>query len=294
MGSDHQHHHRHDNLRTAFFLNLGFTVIEIVGGLYVNSVSIISDAVHDLGDSISIGLAWYLERVSKKGASQKFSFGYSRFSLLGALINSMVLIMGSGYVIYEGVRRLIHPELSDANGMMLLAVVGVAVNGYAALKMSRGKTLNERVISWHLLEDVFGWAAVLLVGIVLKFYESPYLDPALSLMIAGYILWNVLKRLKETLEVFLQGTPHEVDLREIEQKLLNLTLIDSLHDSHIWSLDGERNVFSTHVKLREVLSIPQMREVKNQIKETLRPYHFHNCTVELEFADEVCSMEHTH
>src|SRR5690606_38598639 len=174
MAHDHHHHH-HDSgsgLKTAFFLNLIFTILELIGGWYVNSVSIVSDAIHDLGDTISLGTAWRLDRISKRKASERYSFGYRRFSLLGALINAIVLILGSVYVIREAILRLVYPEPSDAQGMLYFAIFGVAVNGYAAWKVSHGKTLNERVISWHLVEDVLGWVAVLIVSIVMLFYPS--------------------------------------------------------------------------------------------------------------------------
>ncbi|MEZ4688280.1 MAG: cation diffusion facilitator family transporter, partial [Bacteroidia bacterium] len=176
----HDHHHTHsNNLKTAFFLNLAFTVFELIGGMYVNSVAIISDAIHDLGDSLSLGTAWYLDRKARQKADHRFSFGYSRFSLLGALINSLVLIAGSIFVIQEAIGRIIEPEHSDARGMMVFAIIGIAVNGYAAWKMSGGKSLNEKVVSWHLLEDVLGWVAVLVVAIVLQFKDIHYLDPVL-------------------------------------------------------------------------------------------------------------------
>ena len=181
MAHDHHHHHEHQsgkNLRIAFFLNLAFTILEIIGGFYVNSIAILSDAIHDLGDSLSLGTSWYLDNKSKKGADSKFSFGYRRFSLLGALINSVVLIAGSIYVITEAVGRLMEPQHSDANGMIIFAIIGVAVNGYAAWKLSGGKSLNERVVSWHLIEDVLGWVAVLIVAIVIRFWDIHYLDPA--------------------------------------------------------------------------------------------------------------------
>src|SRR5690606_7238014 len=145
------------NLKLAFFLNLGFTIFEIIGGFYVNSVAIISDALHDLGDSLSLGTAWYLQKKSHQGKDSRFSFGYKRFSLLGALINSLVLIGGSIFVIYQAVLRIIEPEASDAQGMIIFAIVGVAVNGFAAYKLSGGTSMNEKVVSWHLLEDVLGW-----------------------------------------------------------------------------------------------------------------------------------------
>lgn len=292
----HHHHHNHGNnsdknLRAAFFLNLGFTILEIFGGLYVNSVAIISDAVHDLGDSLSLGLAWYLNKKSQKEANSKFSFGYSRFSLLGALINSLVLIIGSVFVINEAVKRLITPETSEANGMIVFAIIGVVVNGYAAWKLSSGKSLNERVVSWHLLEDVLGWVAVLIVAITLKFYNSPYLDPALSLLITAYILWNVIKRLRETIYLFLQGVPQELDLEKIREQILQVENVTSQHHTHIWSLDGEKNVITTHLVVKQSATLQDIVEVKRKVKEILFQHPIEHATIEVEFQDEDCYMD---
>lgn len=287
------HHHHHtssDNLRLAFFLNLGFTVLEFIGGLYVNSIAIISDAVHDLGDSLSLGTSWYLDKKSKKGADTQFSYGYGRFSLLGALINSLVLIGGSIYVVYEAVGRILEPEYSDAQGMMVFAIIGVLVNGYAAWKVSKGKTMNEKVVSWHLLEDVLGWVAVLIAAIVLYFYDNPYLDPALSLLITLYILYNVVRRLRETLHLFLQGVPKEIDLEGIKSEILKIERVASLHNTHIWSQEGENHVFTTHVKLKNIETIDQIIAVKEAIKNLLEGYHFQHCTVETELEKEHCSL----
>jgi cobalt-zinc-cadmium efflux system protein len=294
MGHHHHHDHHHHgasgNLKVAFFLNLAFTIFEIIGGLYVNSVAILSDAIHDLGDSLSLGSAWYLQNLSKKKSDGKFSFGYARFSLLGALINSVILVAGSVFVLYEAVGRLMVPESSDAHGMILFAIFGILVNGYAAWKLSGGKTLNERVISWHLLEDVLGWVAILIVAIVLLFKDIQYLDPALSLLITCYILWGVVKRLKETLYLFLQGVPGEIDALEIENKILTIDLIESIHDTHIWSLEGENHVFTTHVKLIDIDTLNQLPLIKSQVKSILKTYPFSHYTVEIELYDEPCDM----
>jgi len=288
----HQHEHPSGkNLKIAFFLNLGFTILEIIGGLYVNSIAILSDAVHDLGDSLSLGTSWYLDKKSKKGENYKFSFGYNRFSLLGALLNSVVLIAGSIYVIYEAIGRLIKPEHSDADGMIIFAIIGVVVNGYAAFKLSGGKSMNEKVVSWHLVEDVLGWVAVLIVAIVLKFEDIHYLDPALSLLITLYILYNVIKRLKETLYIFLQGTPSDINLREVENKLLAIEKVDSLHHTHIWSLEGEKHVFTTHIRLKNITSLQDLEEFNQQMKVALKPYPFSHCTIETELDDKSCSLK---
>jgi len=291
MSHDHHHHnHGSKNLKVAFFLNLGFTIFEIIGGLYVNSVAILSDAIHDLGDSLSLGTAWYLNRKSGQPSDKKYSFGYARFSLLGALINSLILIIGSIFVINEAVERIIAPEPTNAKGMILFAIVGVVVNGYAAWRLSGGKSMNEKVVSWHLLEDVLGWVAILIAAILLSIWDIPYLDPALSIVITLYVLWNVMKRLKETLFIFLQGVPKEVSIPKIESKILGLEQVESLHHTHIWSLDGEHHVFTTHVKLCNIVSFQQLINLKKDIKTLLQPYHFEHYTVETELPEELCGL----
>jgi cobalt-zinc-cadmium efflux system protein len=291
------HHNQEGNIKIAFFLNLGFTILEFFGGLYVNSVAIISDALHDLGDSLSLGLSWYLDRKSREGANSNFTFGYTRFSLLGALVNSLVLIGGSIFVINEAVERILNPEHTDAQGMLLFAIIGVTVNGYAAWRVSKGKTLNERVISWHLMEDVLGWAAVLVVSIVLLFKDIHYLDPALSLFITAYILWNVLKRLKETLYVFLQGSPDDIDIEELNKKFLNLSFVESTNHVHVWSLDGEKHVVTAHIEVHEMNQVSELINAKIEIRELLKPYKFNHSTIEIEWDNQTSTLieeQHNH
>ena len=291
MRHHHDHHHSSNNIKVAFFLNFAFTILEIIGGLYVNSIAIISDAIHDLGDTISLGTSWYLEEKSHKKSDNKFSFGYKRFSLLGALINSVILIVGSLYVINEAVGRILEPEHTDAKGMIFFAVIGVLVNGYAAWKLSGGKTMNEKVASWHLVEDVLGWVAVLVVAIILNFKDIHYLDPALSLLITIYILWNVIIRLKQTLFIFLQGVPEELDVNEIESKILNIDFVNSIHHMHVWSLEGEHNVFTAHIKIDDNSNLNDFIKVKSDVKNILKKYKFEHYTVEVEFNDENCDLD---
>jgi cobalt-zinc-cadmium efflux system protein len=289
MGHDHHHHHHNEsgkNLKIAFFLNFGFTIFEIIGGFYVNSVAIISDSVHDMGDTLSLGTAWYLDSKSKKGATSTFSFGYARLSLLGALINSMVLIIGSVFVIYSAINRLMYPEHSDASGMLIIAIIGILVNGYAAYKMSTGKSLNEKVVSWHLMEDVLGWVAVLIVSIVLHFKDIQYLDPLLSLLITLYIMWGVFKRLKETIMVFLQAVPNEINLKEIEAAILTIENVNSIHETHIWSMEGEHHVFSAHIILTPETTVSQIDTIKLEIRSLISIHDFKHVTIETELNEE--------
>mgnify|MGYP000044174533 CR=1 FL=1 len=284
----HNHQRSNSNLKVAFFLNLGFTILEIIVGLYVNSVAILSDAVHDFGDSLSLGLSWMLEKKAQQKPDKKYSFGYARFSLLGALINSVVIIISSGFIVSEAIERIINPEQSNAQGMFLFALVGISVNGYAAWRLSTGKTMNERVISWHLIEDVLGWVAILVVSVILMFKDVPFLDPILSLAITFYILWNVIKRLKETVFLFLQGTPNDVDVDSIEAKIRSVKGVDNVHHTHVWSLEGEQHVFTTHIKLLPINNLSELLSVKNEVKEVMEKYSFKHYTIETELTDELC------
>jgi cobalt-zinc-cadmium efflux system protein len=288
---DHHHHVSAKNIKAAFFLNLGFTIAEVIGGFYVNSVSILSDALHDMGDSLSLGISWYLHNHSKKGADSRFTFGYSRFSLLGALINSIILMIGSCFVVYEAVNRLIHPEPADAQGMLYFAILGIAVNGYAAWRLSGGTSMNEKVVSWHLIEDVLGWVAVLIVSIVMMFANLPWLDPALSLGITLFILYNVLGRLKETLVILLQGTPADIDADEIKAEILQLPYVTNMHHVNIWSLEGEHHVYTAHVKTRGITTFAEILQVKRSVKDILKKHPFKFYTIEVELEDEDCELQ---
>lgn len=289
---DHSHQHRSDNrsqnIAVAFFLNLGFSIVEFVGGYLTNSTAIMADAVHDLGDSLSIGLAWILERVSRREANPTFTYGYQRFSLFGALINSVILIAGSLWVLSEAIPRLFAPVMPVAEGMVGLAVLGVAVNGYAAFRMSKGKSLNEKALNWHLLEDVLGWAAVLIVALVLLFVDWPILDPLLSVAFTLFILVNVVKMLWQTLRIFAQSSPDTELAKSIEEVLIELADVGCIHDLRLWSLDGEHHVMSVHVEMQRVLSAEQQVSLKATIAETLQPFQLAHTTVEIEWPEEAC------
>ena len=298
----HSHNHSHDHshgrssdaskrIGWAFFLNVVFTVIEFVGGWLTNSTAIMADAVHDLGDSLSIGTSWGLNKLSEKDANRTFSYGYKRFSLLGALINGVVLTIGSVWILFEAIPRLSEPEMPQAEGMLLLSIFGIAVNGYAAYKLSEGNSLNERVLNWHLLEDVLGWVAVFIVSIVLMFKPWAILDPILSIGFTLFILFNVIRNLKQTLMLFLQATPDRAQLERIRDDLLSNEHVSDLHHFHIWSLDGERNVMTVHLVLVGDVSTEHIQTLKNDVQHSLKKYNFEHTTVEFEFADEQCRDE---
>jgi len=293
MGHSHSHHNDTGNIKIAFFLNLLFTIIEFIGGFYTNSLAIMSDALHDLGDSFSLGLSWYFQKLSHKKASIKFSYGYKRFSLLGAIINSIILVIGSIYIISEAIPRLKNPIEADAKGMMWLAILGIVVNGAAVLKLKQSTSINERVVSLHLLEDVLGWAAVLIASIIMQFWYVPILDPILSLLISAYVLFNVYKNIKETLHIILQGTPKEISVALIRKKLKTLPEIREIHDCHVWSLDGEYNLCTIHIVINDKqLTLETSKKIKKQIRLLLHnEFDLKHVTLELELFDEDCEYK---
>lgn len=289
----HSHTHSHDhtgNIRVAFFLNLGFTLFEIVGGLYTNSLAIMSDAVHDLGDSLSLGMAWYLEKHSHKQSDHRYSYGYRRFSLLAALVNTIVLIVGSLFVLSEAIPRLLDPQHSNAEGMIVLAVIGIAVNGAAVLRVRHGQSLNAQVIAWHLLEDVLGWVAVLIVSLALLVTDLHVLDPILSILISLYVLYNVIRNLRKTLSLFLQAVPDTIALPEVEHALGSIDGVLSLHHTHIWSLDGEHHVLTTHLVVDENADKDALMRIKRGANRLTIGMGLEHATIELEFENEDCSM----
>lgn len=292
--SHHSHTHRSasGNISLAFFLNLIFAFIELAGGLFTNSVAILSDALHDFGDSLSLGVAWYLQKLSKKGRDKEYTYGYKRFSLLGALFISTVLLVGSFFVIKECAERFMNPQVPNAQGMFFLAIFGIVINGFAALRLTRGGSISERAVSLHMLEDVFGWVAVLVVSIVMMFVDLPVLDPALSIGISIWVLYNVYKNLRETFRVFLQQAPQDVNIGQLQQSLLAIEGISSIHDIHLWSLDGESNVMTLHVVIKEDLSVADSHALKSRIRILLNEKKIAHATIEIESIGEECELLH--
>jgi len=286
----HTHNHNEDNLKLAFFLNFGFAVAEIIGGIYTNSVAIMADALHDLGDSVSLALSWRLEKLSKKGGDEKYSYGYKRFSLLSALVGALILILGSIVVISEAVKRLRNPQPTDARGMLIFAIFGIIINGFAAYRAGKGKNMNSRMIYWHLLEDAMGWVAVLIVSLVLLVKDIYILDPILSLLVSGFVLINVAKNIKKTINLFLQGVPESIKIPKIEAEILKMEKVKDMHHTHIWSLDGEHHVLTTHIVLCLDSKKEDIRRIKDKIRKLTKLYDLAHTTVEFEYLDEDCSM----
>ena len=277
------------NILIAFLLNLTFSVFEFLGGVFTGSVAIVSDAIHDIGDAASIGVAFFLEKKSKKQPDEKYTYGYARYSVIGSVITTLILLFGSIMVIYNAVARMIDPTEINYNGMIVFAVIGVGVNLAAALFTREGDSLNQKAVNLHMLEDVLGWIVVLIGAVVMKFTDFAIIDPLMSMGVAIFILINAIKNLKEVLELFLEKTPHGVEIHELEEHLLEIPGVLGVHHIHVWSMDGQSNYATMHV-----VANGDAHEIKHRIRDELKEHGIGHATLELESEGEHCHEEHCH
>ena len=277
----HSHHKKAgENLAFVFFMNLTFNIIVIIGGLATNSMSILADCIHDLADTISIALAWALEKVSQKDSSENYSYGYQRFSILGAVIISVFVIIMAFVILQEAIPRLFSPEEVDAGGMLIIAVIGVVFKFVSVHRLHKGETFNEKAIFLHQLGDIFEWLTILILGVVLMFWEgAPYLDPFVSIGIALWLIFNLGRNLYKSLEVLLQKTPDYFDVAEFKNSIMEIDGVNAIDDFHIWSLDGIDSVMTLKVDVDFGYDIG---EIKKQIYSISNKYHVVDITIEFE------------
>ena len=270
------------NILIAFILNLSFSIFEFFGGIFTKSVAILSDSIHDLGDALSIGISYFLERKSKKKADKKYTYGYIRYSVLGGVITTTILLIGSILVIINAIQRFINPVEINYNGMMIFAVVGVVLNFLAAYVTREGDSINQKSVNLHMLEDVLGWVVVLIGAIIMNFTDIKIIDPIMSIGVALFILINALKNLKRVLDLFLEKTPDNVDIDELKEHLLKIKDVEDIHHIHVWSIDGFNNYATMHI----VTKSEDVKNVKKEIREELAEHNI--CHAILETEDEVC------
>lgn len=272
------------NILVAFLLNLGFSIFEIIGGVLTNSIAIISDAFHDFVDAFSIGLSYFLERKSKKKADYKYTYGYIRYSVLGALITTTFLLVGSVIVIIGAVDRLFNRADINYNGMIIISIIGIVVNFIAAYKTREGDSLNQKSVNLHMLEDVLGWVIVFIGSILMKFTDITYIDSIMSIIIAIYILIHALENLKSVLDLFLVKTPKNVDIDALKKELLKVKNVSDIHHIHIWSMDGVNNYATIHA----VINTKDFEKVKKELKKELKVHGIVHSTIEIEAKDSKC------
>jgi len=272
-----------NNILIAFILNLFFSVFEFLGGIFTGSVAIVSDAIHDIGDALSIGISYFLEKKSKKQPDNIYTYGYARYSVIGGVITTFILLFGSVAVIINATKRIINPTEINYNGMIIFAVVGVIINFAAAYFTREGDSINQKAVNLHMLEDVLGWAVVLIGALIMRFTNFKILDPLMSIGVAIFILINALKTLKEVIDLFCEKIPNGIQIDEIKHHLIHIDGVIDVHHIHIWSLDGNSNYATMHIVTNE-----NTKEIKNKIKEELKEHGISHSTLEFETEDEKC------
>ena len=271
------------NILIAFILNISFSIFEIVGGLFTGSIAILSDSLHDFGDALSIGISYFLEKKSKRKSDDKHTYGYIRYSVLGGIITSVILLVGSIFVIYEGIKRLIYPTNINYNGMIVFAIVGVIVNLIASFVTRDGDSINQKAVNLHMLEDVLGWIVVLIGSILMKFTDIKYIDSVLSICVASFILIFTFKNLKKISDLFLEKTPKDIDINELKKHLLEIEGVVDIHHIHVRSMDGYNTFGTCHVVVDKY-----NEEIKHKVKEELGEFGIIHSTIEIELKDEHC------
>ncbi len=277
------------NILIAFILNLAFSIFELFGGIITGSVAIISDSVHDLGDAVSIGFSYFLEKKSQKQPDENYSYGYLRFSVLGGIITTFILFFGSIAVIYNAVLRILNPVEINYSGMIIFAVIGAIVNFGAAYFTREGDSINQKAVNLHMLEDMLGWIVVLIGAIVMKFTDFSLIDPLMSIAVAVFILVNAVQNLKQVLDLFLEKTPDNINVNEIKEHILKLNGVLDVHHIHIRSIDGQNNYATMHI-----VTDGDHHEIKEKVREELEEHGICHATLELETPDEHCRHRECH
>ena len=277
------------NILVAFILNFAFSIFEFFGGIFTGSVAILSDAVHDIGDAASIGASYFLEKKSKKQPDENYTYGYARYSVIGGVITTVILLIGSVLVVYGAVTRIISPTDINYDGMIIFALVGAAVNLFAAIFTRDGDSLNQKAVNLHMLEDVLGWLVVLVGAIVMRFTDFAIIDPIMSIGVAIFIFINAFRTLIEAVELFLEKTPHGISLDEIREHIEEIDGVLGVHHIHIWSMDGQSNYATMHV-----VTNCDPKDIKARVREELAEHGIGHATLELEAEGEECGAEHCH
>lgn len=277
------------NILIAFILNLSFSVFEFLGGVFTGSTAIISDAVHDLGDAASIGISYFLERKSKRKPDEKYTYGYARYSVIGGFITTLILLIGSILIIYNAIIKIITPTEINYNGMIIFAVIGVLINFCAAFFTRKGNSLNQKSVNLHMLEDVLGWAVVLVGSVVMRFTDFTLIDPIMSIGIALFILINSIRNLKEIFDLFLEKAPDNISVADIKECVKEVSGVLDIHHIHIWSMDGQNNFATMHI-----VTDSDPHKIKETVRKKLRDYGICHITVEIETTEEHCCEKNCH
>lgn len=270
----------------TIILNLIITSAQIVGGIISGSLALISDAIHNLSDSVSVILAWFAQVLSRKPSTLKSTFGYKRAEILAAFINSVALIVISVYLIIEAVNRLLHPKPVDAKWMFWLGLLGLVANGISVLILERekNKNINIKAAYLHLLGDALTSLAVIVGAVLILLYNIIWVDAVVTVLIGIYLLVHTWKLLKESVTILMQMTPADIQITEIEMRLKQIEEVKNIHHIHVWNLTDKLLHFECHLNLEQDLQISETNNISDKVRKILHnEFDIEHVTIQFEF-----------
>ena len=304
MSHSHSHTHSHEvkegkNLFITLLLNFVISITEIVGGIFANSLSLISDALHNFSDGLAMLISYIALKVSKRDPNYSKTFGYKRIQILAALLNSVSLIVISIFLLYEAYHRFLNPEEVKSLPMMIVATIGLIANllGVLLLKSHSKDNLNIRSAYLHLIGDTFSSVAVIIGGILIYFYEIHWIDPLITVLISFYIIKETISILMETYNILMQSTPKDIDVLKLTKEIQQLEHVQDVHHVHIWNLSDKETHFEAHINLDKDLKTSKCEQIIKNIEDLLlKNYHVNHVTLQMEyeFCDEKSIISNKH
>ncbi|HTB33152.1 MAG TPA: cation diffusion facilitator family transporter [Bacteroidia bacterium] len=305
MAHDHDHshhgHHHHtvhaEEVNTAFIigiiLNFSFVVIEVIVGITINSLSLLSDAGHNLADVGTLALSLLAFRMMKIKSNERYTYGYRKTSVFVALINAVILLVSIGAIVFEAVHRIIKPEPLPGLTISIVAGIGIAVNGISAMLFMRNKEkdLNIKSAYLHLLSDAVVSLALVIGGIVIIYTGWYVIDSILSLVVAGVILTGTWNLLRDSLRLSLDAVPTGISIENIRNKALKIKGVKDLHHIHIWAISTTENALTAHLVLPQGTTNTEEQKIKHNLKHELEHNNIHHITLESEYGNESCEED---
>ncbi len=268
----HQHHHSTKNIGITVSLNLLITLAELSGGIISGSMALLSDAMHNFSDVLSLIISYIAKKLSGKSHTYKHTFGYRRAEIFAGFINSVTLIIISVILIIEAIGRLIHPVPVEGNMVIALATISILLNGIGVLliKKEAGNSMNMRSAFLHLFTDMLTSVAVLLGGVAIRYLAWYWLDPVLTLAIASYLLYASWDIFEASVRIFMEFTPKSIDIKQIAEKISSLEKVKNVHHMHVWQLDDHDILFEAHVEMEEDVPVSYFDTLVTRIEDLLQ------------------------
>lgn len=278
-------------LTAAVVVNVVLTLAQVVGGILANSLSLIADALHNFSDAAALGIALFARKISRKPADHLKTFGYKRAELIAALINLTTLIIIGLYLIYEAIFRFVQPEPVAGWTVIIVAGIALLVDVVTAILTYRQSkhSLNIKAAFLHNVSDALSSVGVMIAGVLIIYYDWYWVDPLLTLLIAGYVLYQGFSLMPKTIHILMEGAPENIDLNDLINVLEGMDQVDSIHHVHVWQLDEHRNALEAHVVVQSN-ELHNIESIKQRVKWVLRDrYCIDHSTIEIELEGGICN-----